>query len=154
MNIMAGLPNRPEDFEASHVEKDPITNVTNHGVNGVNGASGENIHNITTDILIIGGGMGGMYGLHQFRKLGLSVKLFEAGSDFGGTWFWNKYPGARVDSETPYYGLSIPEVYKTWTYSERFPGHQELRKYFAQNTRPPQRGLLQHHRHRSPLRRR
>lgn len=125
---MAGLPNRPEDFEASHLEKEPITNgVTKE----VNGASHGNIHNITTDILIVGGGMGGMYGLHQFRKLGLSVKLFEAGSDFGGTWHWNKYPGARVDSETPYYGLSIPEVYKTWTYTERFPGHQELRRYFS-----------------------
>ncbi|KAK4944026.1 hypothetical protein LTR10_016547 [Elasticomyces elasticus] len=128
---MAGLPNRPEDFEASHVEKSPLTNGTSNGVHGVNGTSSDNIHNITNDILIIGGGMGGMYGLHQFRKLGLSVKLFEAGSNFGGTWFWNKYPGARVDSETPYYGLSIPEVYKSWTYSERFPGHQELRKYFA-----------------------
>jgi len=102
-----------------------------NGVSPSNGvASTDNIHNIDVDVLIIGGGFGGMYGLYKFRKLGLSVKLFEAGSDFGGTWYWNRYPGARVDSESPYYSLSVPEVWKTWTWSERFPDHNELRRYF------------------------
>lgn len=129
---MAGLPNRPADFSASQDANDAVPNGISNGVNGthINGTTTGNIHNITTDILIVGGGFGGMYGLHEFRKLGLSVKLFEAGSDFGGTWYWNRYPGARVDSETPYYSLSIPEVYKDWTFSERFPGHEELRRYF------------------------
>lgn len=122
---MAALPNRTRDFDTA-----------NHAVaNGINGSqtqvNGESqSRNIDVDILIIGGGFGGMYGLHQFRKLGLSVKLFEAGADFGGTWHWNRYPGARVDSETPFYSLSIPEVYRDWTFSERFPGHEELREYF------------------------
>jgi cation diffusion facilitator CzcD-associated flavoprotein CzcO len=53
------------------------------------------------------------------------------GSDFGGVWYWNRYPGARVDSETPFYQLNIPEVYNNWSFSQRFPDHRELRKYFA-----------------------
>lgn len=124
---MAGLPNRPDDFDSSP----PIVNgVTDDVTNSLSGLSVDDSRHMTTDILIVGGGFGGMYGLHQFRKLGLSVKLVEAGSDFGGTWHWNRYPGARVDSETPYYSLSIPEVYKDWFFSERFPGHEELRRYF------------------------
>lgn len=69
--------------------------------------------------------------MHKLRKLGLNVKSFEAGSDFGGVWYWNRYPGARVDSEFPFYQLSIPEVYRKWEFSERFPDHKELRKHFA-----------------------
>ena len=86
---------------------------------------------LNIDLLIVGGGMSGMYAMWKFRQLGLNVKLFEAGSYFGGAWHWNRYPGARVDSESPYYGLSIPDVYRTWSYTERFPDHHELRKYFA-----------------------
>lgn len=86
---------------------------------------------LVVDVLIVGGGMSGMYAMWKFRRLDLSVKLLEAGSYFGGAWHWNRYPGARVDSETPYYGLSIPEVYQSWSYTERFPDHVELRKYFA-----------------------
>ncbi|KAH6683863.1 hypothetical protein B0J14DRAFT_389 [Halenospora varia] len=83
-----------------------------------------------TKVLIIGAGFGGVYALHKFRQLGLEVKLVEAGSGFGGVWHWNRYPGARVDSEFPFYQLSIPEVYKTFDFSERFPDHNELRRYF------------------------
>lgn len=68
--------------------------------------------------------------MYKFRKLGLNVKCFEAGSDFGGVWYWNRYPGARVDSEWPFYQLSIPEVYEDWDFDERFPDHRELRRYF------------------------
>ncbi|TVY54385.1 Baeyer-Villiger monooxygenase [Lachnellula suecica] len=83
-----------------------------------------------TEVLIVGGGFGGVYALYKFRQLGLNVKLVEAGSDFGGVWHWNRYPGARVDSEFPFYQLSIPEVYKTFDFRERFPSHTELRRYF------------------------
>ena len=68
--------------------------------------------------------------MYKFRKLGFTPKLIEAGSYFGGTWHWNRYPGARVDSEFPTYQLSMPECYKTWDFSERFPDHHELREYF------------------------
>ena len=86
--------------------------------------------NFDTDVLIVGGGFGGAYALWKLRQLGLKTKLLEAGSTFGGTWYWNSYPGARVDSEMPYYALSVPEVWKTWNWTERFPSHQELKQYF------------------------
>ncbi|KIX06716.1 uncharacterized protein Z518_04692 [Rhinocladiella mackenziei CBS 650.93] len=85
---------------------------------------------VNCDVLIVGAGFSGMYGLYRLRKLGLKVKAFEAGSDFGGVWYWNRYPGARVDSEWPFYQLSLPEVWKDWNFTERFPDHNEIRAYF------------------------
>lgn len=85
---------------------------------------------ISVDALVVGAGFGGLYSVYKLRQLGLSVHLLEAGSTMGGTWHWNSYPGARVDSEFPTYQLSIHEVYKNWTWSERFPGFAEIRKYF------------------------
>ncbi|GLI80352.1 hypothetical protein PoHVEF18_008706 [Penicillium ochrochloron] len=85
---------------------------------------------IETDAIVIGGGFGGCNSLYKLRNLGLSVKLIEAGSAFGGVWHWNRYPGARVDSETPAYQFNIPAVWKEWNFSERFPGDEELRRYF------------------------
>ncbi|KAG7088623.1 hypothetical protein E1B28_012596 [Marasmius oreades] len=82
------------------------------------------------DVLIVGAGFGGIYTLHLLRQLGRSVKLFEAGSGFGGIWYWNCYPGARVDSNVPLYELSIEELWKDWTWTEKFPGWAELREYF------------------------
>ncbi|KIW17952.1 hypothetical protein PV08_05147 [Exophiala spinifera] len=102
-------------------------------VNGVHDSASNgrpSFNKLDTDIIIVGGGFGGIYGMYKFRKLGMKVNLIEAGAAFGGTWFWNRYPGARVDSETPYYCLSIPEVYRDWNFSERFPDHVELREYF------------------------
>ena len=82
------------------------------------------------DIIIIGGGFGGCYSLYKFREAGFKCHLFEAGSALGGVWHWNSYPGARVDSEIPYYQFSVPEVWKTWNWSQRFPAHDELKRYF------------------------
>lgn len=82
------------------------------------------------DALIIGAGFGGCYSLYKLRQLGLRVHLFEAGTYLGGVWHWNTYPGARVDSEIPYYQFSIPEVWRKWDWSERFPGQVELQAYF------------------------
>ncbi|KAK7461691.1 hypothetical protein VKT23_008118 [Stygiomarasmius scandens] len=86
--------------------------------------------NLDIDALIVGAGFGGVYNLIQLRKLGLNAKIFEAGSDFGGIWYWNCYPGARVDSDLPIYQLTMPEVYKGWNFKEKFPGWKELREYF------------------------
>ncbi|KAL3474784.1 hypothetical protein BJX99DRAFT_247982 [Aspergillus californicus] len=83
------------------------------------------------DVLVVGAGFSGVYAIHKFRQLGLTVKAFEAGGDLGGVWHWNRYPGARVDSEWPYYQLRIPEVWKDFDFSERFPTHDEVRRYFA-----------------------
>jgi cation diffusion facilitator CzcD-associated flavoprotein CzcO len=89
--------------------------------------------NLDIDVLIIGAGFGGSYALYEMRKLGYSTVLYDAGTSFGGTWRWNVYPGARVDSpvgETPIYELAIPEVYNTWTWSTNYPGWSELQAYF------------------------
>ncbi|KAG2420627.1 hypothetical protein HFD88_000240 [Aspergillus terreus] len=86
---------------------------------------------ILRDAIIVGAGFSGTYGLHKLRKAGLTVQVFEAASDLGGVWYWNRYPGARVDSEWPFYQLTIPEVYQDFYFSERFPGHAEIRRYFA-----------------------
>ncbi|KAI1625745.1 hypothetical protein EDD37DRAFT_316725 [Exophiala viscosa] len=83
------------------------------------------------DVLVVGAGLSGISTLYRLRKLGLNVKVFESGGDFGGVWYWNRYPGARVDSEWPYYQLNIPEVYRDYDFKERFPGHVEIRSYFA-----------------------
>ncbi|KAF8438896.1 cyclohexanone monooxygenase [Boletus edulis BED1] len=85
----------------------------------------------TYDVIIVGGGFGGIYHLIHLRNLGLKCKLIEAESDLGGTWYWNTYPGARVDSEIPIYEFTLPELWKGWTWTERFPGWQELQAYFA-----------------------
>lgn len=83
------------------------------------------------DALIIGAGFNGAYQLHRLREKGFSVKIFEAGECLGGIWYWNCYPGARVDSHVPNYEFSIKEVWEDWNWSERFPGWDELRRYFA-----------------------
>lgn len=85
---------------------------------------------IGSEAVVIGGGFGGCNSLYKLRNLGLSVKLIEAGGAFGGVWYWNRYPGARVDTEMPSYQFNIPSVYKGWNWSERFPGDVELRRYF------------------------
>lgn len=85
---------------------------------------------INVDCLIVGAGFGGVYLLHHLRKAGYSCKIFEAGSDLGGIWHWNCYPGARVDSPVPVYEYSIPEVYESWNWTVRYPGWKELRRYF------------------------
>ncbi|KAF9871133.1 cyclopentanone 1, 2-monooxygenase [Colletotrichum karsti] len=82
------------------------------------------------EALIIGGGFGGVYALHQLRKHGFRAHVLEAGAALGGVWHWNSYPGARVDSEAPYYQFSVKEVWKDWTWSQRFPSHDEIKRYF------------------------
>lgn len=70
--------------------------------------------NLDVDALVIGAGFAGTYSLYSLRKAGLRTVVYEAGQGFGGTWRWNCYPGARVDSPVPIYELSIPEVYNSW----------------------------------------
>jgi cation diffusion facilitator CzcD-associated flavoprotein CzcO len=83
------------------------------------------------DALIVGAGFSGIYTLHRLRdELKLNVKIIDAGSDLGGTWHWNTYPGARVDCPAPVYGFGIEEIWKTWNWSERYPGYAELQAYF------------------------
>jgi cyclohexanone monooxygenase len=82
------------------------------------------------DMVIVGAGFAGMYMLHRARGLGLSAIVVEAGAGVGGTWFWNRYPGARVDIESRDYGYSFdPELEREWRWSERFAAQPELLRY-------------------------
>ena len=88
------------------------------------------IQNPNPDAIIIGAGFSGLYQLYSLRNLGLSVKVIEAGSGVGGTWFWNRYPGARCDSESFTYSYTFSkDLFEEWEWSERYPGHAEVVKY-------------------------
>ncbi|SDB74048.1 flavin-containing monooxygenase [Belnapia rosea] len=82
------------------------------------------------DAIVIGAGMSGMYQLIRLRQLGLRVRVFEAGTGVGGTWYWNRYPGARFDSESYSYGYSFdPELLQDWSWSEHFAPQPETLRY-------------------------
>jgi cation diffusion facilitator CzcD-associated flavoprotein CzcO len=85
----------------------------------------------TLDAIVIGAGFAGLYQLHTLRdKLGLKVRVLEAGGGVGGTWYWNRYPGARCDSESYYYSFSFSdELQQEWGWTERYPEHAEIRRY-------------------------
>jgi cation diffusion facilitator CzcD-associated flavoprotein CzcO len=111
----------------------------NGSSNGTNGTKSQSTSNANAtnrtriqdlDALIVGAGFGGVYQLKALRDAGYNVKLVEAGSDYGGVWHWNRYPGARVDSAIPHYEFSDPALWKDWTWKQRFPGGEELRAYF------------------------
>jgi cyclohexanone monooxygenase len=82
------------------------------------------------DVVVVGAGFAGLYALHRLRKLGLSVQVYEAGAGVGGTWFWNRYPGARCDVESLEYSYSFsPELEQQWDWSERYPPQPEILRY-------------------------
>ena len=83
------------------------------------------------DALVIGAGFAGLYQLLCLRdRLGLSVQALEAGGGVGGTWYWNRYPGARCDSESHVYWYTFsPELMREWEWSERYPGQAEILRY-------------------------
>ncbi|HET7883598.1 MAG TPA: NAD(P)/FAD-dependent oxidoreductase [Acetobacteraceae bacterium] len=82
------------------------------------------------DVVIAGAGFAGMYMLHRLRHLGMSARVFEAGSGVGGTWYWNRYPGARCDVESMQYSYSFsPELEQEWQWSELFASQPEILRY-------------------------
>jgi cation diffusion facilitator CzcD-associated flavoprotein CzcO len=82
------------------------------------------------DVVVIGAGVAGLYQLYKLRELGLQVRVLEAGSAIGGTWYWNRYPGARFDSESHTYGYSFSqELLDEWHWSERFAPQTETERY-------------------------
>lgn len=82
------------------------------------------------DVAIVGAGFAGLYMLYRLRKLGFRVRVFEAGPDVGGTWFWNRYPGARCDVESMQYSYSFDEaLQQEWRWSERFAAQPEILRY-------------------------
>src|SRR5256885_1080784 len=82
------------------------------------------------DAIVIGAGISGMYQLIRLRELGLTVRVYEAGSGVGGTWYWNRYPGARFDSESYSYGYSFSkELLQEWDWKEHYSGQPENERY-------------------------
>ena len=85
---------------------------------------------VNFDAVIIGAGVSGLYQLHRLRELGMKVRVFEAGTGVGGTWYWNRYPGARFDSESYTYGYSFSqELLEEWSWDERFASQPETERY-------------------------
>jgi cyclohexanone monooxygenase len=84
----------------------------------------------TYDVVVVGAGFAGMYMLHKLRGLGFSVRVYEQGGDVGGTWYWNRYPGARCDVESMQYSYSFSdELQQEWDWSERYAPQPEILKY-------------------------
>ena len=84
------------------------------------------------DAIVVGAGFSGLYMLHSLREQGLSVRVYEQGGGVGGTWYWNRYPGARCDSESVYYMFSdrmSEEILGEWNWSERYAAQPEILRY-------------------------
>ena len=84
----------------------------------------------TCDAVVIGAGFAGMYMLYRLRELGLSTRVYEAGNGVGGTWYWNRYPGARCDVESMQYSYSFSEeLDQNWSWSEKYSPQSEILDY-------------------------
>jgi cyclohexanone monooxygenase len=84
----------------------------------------------THDVLVVGAGFAGLYSLHRLRSLGYKVRVLEAAGDIGGTWFWNRYPGARCDIESMQYSYSFSdEIQQEWNWSEYYASQPEILRY-------------------------
>jgi cyclohexanone monooxygenase len=84
----------------------------------------------TYDVVVVGAGFSGLYMLHKLRSKGFTVRVYEAGDGVGGTWYWNRYPGARVDIESQEYSFSFDEELELeWEWTERYASQPELLKY-------------------------
>src|SRR5689334_17907810 len=82
------------------------------------------------DAVVVGAGFAGLYALHKLRSTGLATRAFEAGSGVGGTWFWNRYPGARCDVESMEYSYQFSdELQQEWVWSERYAPQAEILAY-------------------------
>lgn len=81
------------------------------------------------DVLIVGGGFSGLYELDRLRDLGFSVKVWDSAGDFGGTWWWNCYPGARTDSTGQVYQFEYKDLWKDYDFKELYPGWEGVRDY-------------------------
>ncbi|SFP32962.1 flavin-containing monooxygenase [Actinomadura madurae] len=83
------------------------------------------------DVIVVGAGFAGIYAIHKFRdQLGLRVHAYDVAADVGGTWYWNRYPGARVDIESVHYSYSFSdELQQEWHWTERYPAQAEILRY-------------------------
>ena len=93
-------------------------------------AGSGNHHALEVDAVVVGAGFAGMYMLHKLREIGLTARVFEAGDGVGGTWYWNRYPGARCDIESLEYSYQFDDaLQQEWDWSERYATQTELLRY-------------------------
>ena len=93
-------------------------------------SSAGSVESTDVDVVVVGAGFAGMYMLHRLREMGYSVQVFEAGTDVGGTWYWNRYPGARCDVESLEYSYSFDEkLQQDWEWTERYSSQPEILSY-------------------------
>ena len=87
-------------------------------------------HTEEFDVVVVGAGVSGIYALHHLRELGFTVHVIEAGDGVGGTWYWNRYPGARCDVPSMEYSYGFsPELEQEWEWTEVFPAQEEIERY-------------------------
>ena len=92
--------------------------------------SSEKQSNADYDVVIVGGGLAGLYSIYRLRKLGLTIRAYEAGDGVGGTWFWNRYPGCRCDVESMEYSYSFDdELQQEWIWPERYGTQPVILEY-------------------------
>ena len=107
------------------------------------------------DAVVIGAGFSGLHMLKSLRdKLGLKVRVYESGETVGGTWYWNRYPGARCDSDAYIYCFTWDkQLLQEWEWSERYPEQDEILRACCQTPRPQTRHSIQYERDRRRIRR-
>src|SRR5713101_102281 len=94
--------------------------------------NGSGVGPAEVDVVAVGAGFSGLYLLHRLRQHGFSAKVFDAAGDVGGTWYWNRYPGARCDVPTTDYAYSFdPELEREWTWSEKYATQPEILAYLG-----------------------
>ena len=82
------------------------------------------------DVLIVGAGLAGLFMLYRLRSRGFQARVYEAGGDVGGTWYWNRYPGARCDTESVQYSYQFSEeLQQEWEWTERYASQPEILRY-------------------------
>ncbi len=97
---------------------------------GIDGTRGDECNGVDYDVVVVGAGFAGLYAVYAARRLGHSVIGFEAGADVGGTWYWNRYPGARCDVESIDYSYSFDrDLQRDWRWSERYATQPEILAY-------------------------
>src|ERR1700727_2768149 len=90
----------------------------------------QDVQQETVDAVVIGAGFAGLHMVYRLKQMGLSHRAFEQGSGVGGTWYWNRYPGASSDSESWVYSFAFsPELEQEWDWSRRFPEQAEILRY-------------------------
>jgi cyclohexanone monooxygenase len=90
------------------------------------------VRNVTVDVVVVGAGFAGLYALHKLRSQGLSVRVFEAAPDIGGTWYFNRYPGARCDVESVDYCYSFSDdLQQQWDWTEKYASQAEILRYLT-----------------------